>query len=148
MPSAYKGKMCGLCGNYNNKPDDDFTLPDGKQVTDVDEFGRAWAFHLPGFMCGGCGGKCPVCEEDKAAKYRTPDSCGMISAPNGPFKACHSEIDPAPYMSNCVFDVCAVNGIMETLCDSVQAYVLACQGVGVKIQPWRNSTFCRESHII
>ncbi|XP_069552328.1 IgGFc-binding protein isoform X1 [Brachyistius frenatus] len=145
VPSTYQGKMCGLCGNYNKKRGEDYRLPDGKQTNNIDNFGKAWVVDLPGHVCGGCGGQCPVCEPSKAALYGKPDSCGIISAPNGPFKACHGKIDPAAYMSNCVFDVCAVGGNKDTLCNSVQAYALACQSAGVQVQPWRSNSFCPAS---
>uniref|UniRef100_A0A3B4XQ41 Fc gamma binding protein n=1 Tax=Seriola lalandi dorsalis TaxID=1841481 RepID=A0A3B4XQ41_SERLL len=145
VPSTYQGKMCGLCGNYNKKGGDDFILPGGKQTKSVDDFGKAWVVDLPGYVCGGCGGQCPVCEQAKAALYGKPDSCGIISARDGPFKACHSKVDPAAYVSHCVFDVCAVDGKKDTLCNSVQAYALACQSAGVQIQPWRSSSFCPAS---
>uniref|UniRef100_A0A672F8Q3 Fc fragment of IgG binding protein n=1 Tax=Salarias fasciatus TaxID=181472 RepID=A0A672F8Q3_SALFA len=142
VPSTYQRKMCGLCGNYNNKNKDDYRLPSGKKTTNIDEFGNAWAVDKPGNECGGCGEQCPECEPAKAALYRKPDSCGIISAPNGPFKACHSKVDPAAYVSDCVYDVCALGGNSETLCNSVQAYALACQHEGVQIQTWRSTSFC------
>lgn len=145
VPSTYQGKMCGLCGNYNKNGGDDFILPNGRKTNNVDDFGKAWVVDLPGNVCGGCGGQCPVCEQAKAALYGRADSCGIMSAPNGPFKACHSKIDPAAYVSHCVFDVCAVGGDKDTLCNSVQAYALACQSEGVKIQPWRSGSFCPAS---
>uniref|UniRef100_A0A3Q3BQL9 Fc gamma binding protein n=1 Tax=Haplochromis burtoni TaxID=8153 RepID=A0A3Q3BQL9_HAPBU len=145
VPSTYQGKMCGLCGNYNKNGGDDFILPGGKQAKNVDEFGMAWTVDLPGYICGGCGGQCPECEQAKAVLYGKSDSCGIISAPNGPFKACHSVIDPAVYLSDCVFDVCAVGGNKDTLCNSVQAYALACQSAGVQIQQWRSNSFCPAS---
>uniref|UniRef100_A0A3Q1GW32 Fc gamma binding protein n=1 Tax=Acanthochromis polyacanthus TaxID=80966 RepID=A0A3Q1GW32_9TELE len=145
VPSTYQGKMCGLCGNYNKNDGDDFRLPSGKQTKNVDDFGKAWVVDLPGFVCGGCGGHCPVCEQAKATLYGKADSCGIMSAPNGPFKACHSKVDPAAYVSHCVFDVCAMGGNKDTLCNSVQAYALACQGEGVQIQTWRSSSFCPAS---
>lgn len=144
VPSTYKGKMCGLCGNYNKKSGDDFKLPGGKRANNVDHFGKSWVVNKPGNMCGGCGGQCPVCESQKAALYKQPDFCGIMGIPNGPFKACHSRIDPSVYVSHCVFDVCAVGGKKDTLCNSVQAYALACQSEGVQIEPWRSSSFCRE----
>uniref|UniRef100_A0A3Q2CH05 Fc gamma binding protein n=2 Tax=Cyprinodon variegatus TaxID=28743 RepID=A0A3Q2CH05_CYPVA len=145
VPSTYQDRMCGLCGNYNTNGRDDFRLPGGKQTNDIDDFGRAWAVDLPGYVCGGCGGQCPACEPAKEALYRKPDSCGIISAADGPFKACHSKIDPAVYVSNCVFDVCATDGNKDTLCDSIQAYALACHSEGIQIQPWRSKSFCPAS---
>ncbi|XP_032374142.1 IgGFc-binding protein isoform X1 [Etheostoma spectabile] len=145
VPSTYQGKMCGLCGNYNKNGGDDFMLPGGRNTNSVDDFGKAWVVELPGNVCGGCGGQCPVCEQAKATLYQKADSCGIISAPNGPFKACHSKIDPVAFVSHCVFDVCAVGGDKDTLCNSVQAYAMACQSEGVQIQPWRSISFCPAS---
>lgn len=145
VPSTYQHKMCGLCGNYNKNSRDDFRLPNNRLVHKVDDFGKAWVVDMPGHNCGGCGGECPVCEKDKAALYGKPNSCGIMSDPNGPFKPCHSKINPAAYVSDCVFDVCAVNGDKGTLCKSVQAYALACQNEGVQVQPWRSKSFCREN---
>ncbi|XP_041845054.1 IgGFc-binding protein isoform X2 [Melanotaenia boesemani] len=145
VPSTYQDKMCGLCGNYNTKSNDDFRLPGGKQTNNADEFGKAWVVDLPEHVCGGCGAQCPVCDHTKVALYEKPDFCGIISATNGPFKACHTTINPAAYVSHCVFDVCAVGGNKDTLCSSVQAYALACQNAGVQIQSWRSSSFCPAS---
>ncbi|XP_067094200.1 IgGFc-binding protein [Osmerus mordax] len=142
VPSTYQGKMCGLCGNYDKNPADDFRLPGGKQTRNVDDFGSAWVVDLPGSVCGGCGGQCPACDQAKAALYGRPDSCGIITAAGGPFQACHGKVDPAPYFAHCVYDVCALEGDKETLCQGVQAYAVACQHAGVQIQPWRSPSFC------
>lgn len=144
VPSTYQSKLCGLCGNYNKKTGDDFKLPSGKYAKNVDNFGKAWVVDLPGHVCGGCGGQCPVCDQTKATLYGKPDSCGIVASSNGPFKACHSIIDPAAYVSHCVFDVCAMDGNKDTLCNSIQAYALACQNAGVHIQTWRSKSFCRK----
>ncbi|XP_006824950.1 BMP-binding endothelial regulator protein-like [Saccoglossus kowalevskii] len=40
--SAYNGKLCGLMGNADGNPLNDFKNPDGSVVRDVDEFGKSW----------------------------------------------------------------------------------------------------------
>ncbi|CAL9705927.1 unnamed protein product [Knipowitschia caucasica] len=142
VPSTYLGRMCGLCGNYNDIPKDDFLLPDGKYTEDVEMFGKAWVVELPGFECGGCGSQCPVCDPAKAAELAKRDSCGIIKARNGPFKACQRGINPETHVSNCVFDVCGMTEDKDALCDSIMAYALACQSAGVQIQQWRTDSFC------
>lgn len=142
VPSAYQQKMCGLCGNNNNNPRDDFKLPNGRDTDQVDVFGQSWALDRHPETCGGFGK--PVCPQAKATVYRKPDSCGIISDPKGPFKACHCEIDPEPYLSHCVFDVCVMDGNKDTQCNNIMAYALACQGAGVQIQPWRSDSLCRK----
>ena len=42
-PTSYRGKLCGLCGNFNSIPKDDFTNRKGKLMTDPVSFGNSWA---------------------------------------------------------------------------------------------------------
>lgn len=32
IPSTYMGKVCGLCGNYDGDPDNEYVSPNGDQV--------------------------------------------------------------------------------------------------------------------
>ncbi|XP_006822172.1 BMP-binding endothelial regulator protein-like isoform X2 [Saccoglossus kowalevskii] len=40
--SDYNGKLCGLMGNSDGNPGNDFQKPDGSYVKDVIEFGESW----------------------------------------------------------------------------------------------------------
>lgn len=42
LPSSYFNQMCGLCGDYNDNPGNDFTKPDGSVTTNVNDFGNSW----------------------------------------------------------------------------------------------------------
>ncbi|XP_044291194.1 IgGFc-binding protein [Varanus komodoensis] len=143
VPSTYQGHVGGLCGNFNKDKTDDFTLPSGESTQNVDQFGASWKVPLEGTGCSdGCGEKCPVCGSQQTAPYTPKSSCGMIQAMSGPFKGCHAFVDPAEYFGHCLYDMCASNGAMESLCRSLQAYVAACQAAGATIEAWRNSSFC------
>ncbi|CAI5781335.1 IgGFc-binding protein-like [Podarcis lilfordi] len=143
VPSNYQGLVNGLCGNFNKDKTDDFTLPTGERTQNVIEFGASWKVPIDGIRCSdGCGDKCPVCDAAKTAPYRPESSCGMIQAQSGPFRHCHSLVDPAEYFNHCLYDMCAANGAEETLCRSIQAYVAACQAAEVTIGAWRTSSFC------
>uniref|UniRef100_A0A3B3HBG1 VWFD domain-containing protein n=1 Tax=Oryzias latipes TaxID=8090 RepID=A0A3B3HBG1_ORYLA len=137
------GNMCGLCGNFNDNPNDDFHTPDGAAVTTPDAFGAAWK--VPGnYTCSdGCGSSCPRCTNDQAARVQ----CEVIQAADGPFSFCHEHVDPAPFVSDCVFDVCVGgNAGNDLLCRAIETYVSACQSANVRIYPWRQNTTCSESH--
>lgn len=146
VPSNYQGQMGGLCGNYNGEKNDDFQLPDGKVVSDVVVFGSAWKIPIPGIPCtDGCSGNsCPVCDEKKKDAFKQRSSCGLLTASDGPFSACHAKVDPSVYLSNCIFDLCMGDGDNQALCQNIQSYVADCQGAGGSIQPWRSPSFCRE----
>lgn len=40
--SSYYDQMCGLCGDYDGNPNNDFTKPDGSLVGNVNDFGNSW----------------------------------------------------------------------------------------------------------
>ncbi|XP_065327650.1 alpha-tectorin-like [Pelmatolapia mariae] len=124
IPPNYREKICGLCGNFNGNPNDDFHTPSGTIVTSPDD---------------GCGSSCPQCTNEQPAR----DQCDLIQAADGPFSFCHEEVDPAPYFNDCVFDVC-LSGIQghDLLCSAIESYVSACQSANVRIYPWRENTTC------
>ncbi|XP_041757989.2 IgGFc-binding protein-like [Coregonus clupeaformis] len=142
VPGNYRGKTCGLCGNFNDNKNDEFQLPDGKITKDLLTFGAAWKISVPHVVCeDGCSGEfCPKCDANKKAIFEA--DCSIITNPKGPFAACHNVIDPASYFSDCVYDVCLSEGDRKVLCHSISAYMIDCQDFGVNISNWRTPTFC------
>ncbi|XP_041672056.1 alpha-tectorin-like [Cheilinus undulatus] len=140
VPSNYSDQTCGLCGNFNGNPNDDFRTPSGMMVNTPDDFGKAWKV-AGNYTCSdGCGSSCPQCTNDQPAKAK----CEVIQAVNGPFSFCYTKVDPTPYFNDCVFDVC-VSGenSQDLLCRAIQAYAAACQAANVRIYPWRENTTCQ-----
>ncbi|XP_060884474.1 alpha-tectorin-like [Labrus mixtus] len=140
VPSNYSGQTCGLCGNFNGDPNDDFHTPSGMIVNTPDEFGKAWKV-AGNYTCSdGCGSSCQQCANDQPARAK----CELIQAADGPFSFCHGQVDPAPYFNDCVFDVCVSgNEGQDLLCRAIEAYVTACQSANVRIYPWRENTTCQ-----
>ncbi|XP_040977901.1 IgGFc-binding protein-like [Aquila chrysaetos chrysaetos] len=144
IPDSYRGRVCGLGGNYNGDPGDDFQLPGGSLAQSTEEFITSWKVPAKDGTCtNGCDGKvCPVCDAADAAPYGAGDSCGLIRDPAGPFGPCHPRVSPVEYFNHCVHDVCAADGARDVLCHSLQAYVAACQAAGAEIGGWRTTAFC------
>ncbi|KAG5855800.1 hypothetical protein ANANG_G00000440 [Anguilla anguilla] len=42
LSGAFAGKVCGMCGNFNGNPNDDFATPSGSQAPNAVDFGRSW----------------------------------------------------------------------------------------------------------
>ncbi|KAM5132323.1 IgGFc-binding protein-like [Mantella aurantiaca] len=142
LTRRYAGKMCGMCGNYNQNSADDFFTPSGTQAADAIALGTSWAIE-DGTLCWhDCRGPCLICPPTAAQQYKTDNFCGVISKSNGPFSGCHSVLDPKMYMENCVFDVCVNSGYKQIACQAVSAYAEACQRAGVQIGPWRDAAGC------
>ncbi|XP_072472336.1 IgGFc-binding protein-like isoform X3 [Notamacropus eugenii] len=141
VPETYAGSLCGLGGNFNGNPKDDFQSPDGKLIPDADTFANSWK--EPGFPnhCSAMG-LVPKCPPEKEVQYRSQDSCGLLENQNGPFSACHEVTEAHIHMENCVHDVCASDGSQEILCEVLGSYAQQCQWRGLSIQPWRHQVEC------
>uniref|UniRef100_A0A8C6J0V3 Uncharacterized protein n=1 Tax=Melopsittacus undulatus TaxID=13146 RepID=A0A8C6J0V3_MELUD len=141
IPDTYKGHVCGLGGNYNGDPTDDFQLPGGSLAQSPEAFVTYWKVHTGDGTCvDGCTA-CPICAN--AEPYMGTASCGIIRDPMGPFGSCHPWVSPIDYFNHCIHDVCIANGDEEVLCHSIQAYVAACQAANAEVRAWRTPSLCR-----
>ncbi|XP_038196898.1 IgGFc-binding protein-like [Arvicola amphibius] len=144
IPSPFRGRICGLSGNFNGNWTDDFALPSGALAPSAEAFGAAWRAPGSSLGCGeGCGAQgCPVCSAKEREAHEKNEACGKMQDPKGPFAACHQVLSPLEYFRQCVFDLCAQKGDKAYLCQSLAAYTAACQAVGATVQPWRTKDFC------
>ncbi|TMS02031.1 Zonadhesin [Larimichthys crocea] len=142
VPSSYHKQMCGLCGNYDGSPDNDFTKPDGTLVGNANDFSNSWQTEEDEDDVCSQGTKPEECDPKFQAEMEKPDKCGKITDPAGPFRECISVVNPTPFFKSCVFDMCQFDGQQQVLCDQLQAYTDACQSAGAKVHPWRNADFC------
>ncbi|XP_062031948.1 LOW QUALITY PROTEIN: IgGFc-binding protein [Lepus europaeus] len=144
IPSPFRGRLCGLCGNFNGNWSDDFQLPDGSVAPSVEDFGAAWrAPGSPQDCTEGCGAQgCPVCLAEETAPYESSELCGQLHDPSGPWAACHEVLSPSEYFRQCVYDLCAHKGDRAFLCRSLAAYTADCQAAGAAVKPWRTDSLC------
>ncbi|NWR81444.1 FCGBP protein, partial [Centropus unirufus] len=141
VPQSYQGHLCGLCGNYNGRRDDELLLS-GQQAPDVMSFSLAWRTSR-GPCSDDCPKEdCPVCSEEKKVVLQKRSYCGFLLLPKGPLASCHHLIDPTPYFQACLHDLCLTDGDTRVLCQSIQSYATACQHAGVTIKAWRRPSFC------
>nr|KAF6442856.1 zonadhesin [Rousettus aegyptiacus] len=141
VPSSYSGRLCGLCGNYNNNSLDDNLKPDQKAAKDSMQLGIAWKsqeYSEPG--CFITGGKPPRCQGNKMPNTWNKN-CDILMNPLGPFSQCHRVVPPHSSFNSCVHGQCGTKGDALTLCRSLQAYASLCTQAG-QTPAWRNSTFC------
>ncbi|KAL7402045.1 hypothetical protein ABVT39_008606 [Epinephelus coioides] len=135
-----KGKLRGLCGDFNDVEADDFRTTNGLIEGTAGTFVNTWKAR------GSCrdvtntlGDPCTLSiDKEKYAKHW----CGLLSDPNGIFAKCHSEINPEDYQTACIYDTCACENSVKCMCAAISSYVHACAAEGVLLSGWR-STECQ-----
>ncbi|KAK0680827.1 FCGBP protein, partial [Pygoscelis papua] len=141
VPTTYFNLTCGMCGNFNNRREDDYMMPNGQQAADSNALGESWQVPDDDSSCG-VPIPSPPCSAEEEKVYQSDHFCGMLTARPGAFERCHTVINPQSYFKTCLYDLCTLNGGQEVLCASLEAYADACQAAGVTLLPWRNATFC------
>ena len=134
--SAWNGMLCGLCGNYNGNPSDDFQTANGSLLASADEFGYEWSTSRGR---DGCGLLDTLMQCSASVMAEAQTRCAMLQ--EGAFAACNDILDPASFIGDCVYDYCHCNedDREECFCDSLSTYAGACASNGVVIPDWRNS---------
>ncbi|XP_075427173.1 IgGFc-binding protein-like isoform X2 [Ascaphus truei] len=142
--STFSKQTCGICGNFNNRKQDDYMMPNGQQAQNSDELGHSWIVDDGDPLCNTDDSEpmpLPPCSPEKEDLYKNDTFCGLLTSKDGPFHMCHSVINPEGFFDSCVFDLCALDGDVGILCSLLAAYADACQKQGVTLN-WRNSTLC------
>uniref|UniRef100_A0A8C3ABW8 VWFD domain-containing protein n=1 Tax=Cyclopterus lumpus TaxID=8103 RepID=A0A8C3ABW8_CYCLU len=138
LKPTFKGKICGLCGNYDGNIKNDFTTRSKEVVVEALDFGNSWKVSPT----------CPNADTHKNAcrlySHRQAWALKFCSIINSiVFAGCHSKVDPQNYYDSCVRDTCSCNtgGDCECFCSSVAAYAAACNEAGACVK-WRTPTIC------
>ncbi|XP_064884055.1 LOW QUALITY PROTEIN: IgGFc-binding protein-like [Oncorhynchus nerka] len=140
VPSTYHNAICGLCGNFNDNPDDDLLLPNGKKPMSPKEFGNSyWVADVPG-----CSHECKDCAvvDIPLIKPKYVSACDVIVDKSGPLRDCIGRVDSDEYKEDCIYDMILNNGLLTAACDIITNYVEECQEKGGKIEVWRSKDFC------
>jgi len=159
VPKKWMGKLCGICGNFNGKREDDFITKDGTDLSMTKnrrerntKVASSWrVMDQEGEKCDEQPLPEPASVSEtwtKIAKSRT--YCGLIVEKDGPFKKCIASANPKKvieYYDACVFDVTELApDSLETkimACNSLEAIATECEDANAKpYESWRKITGC------
>lgn len=149
VPDNFKGKTCGLCGNFNDNGSDELLLPNGSPTTSISELGKSWKVSGKAdenTCLNECNGQCGQCEKGSFLGHLTGKVfCQvMTQVMNGPLRECSAIIPKNIYQEYCNFDLCMGKSMKKFLCDTLHVFTDACQRAGFKVLDWTALAGCRK----
>ncbi|XP_045677042.1 mucin-2 [Phyllostomus hastatus] len=138
LAPSYKGAVCGLCGNFDGRSNNDFTTRDHMVVESELDFGNSWK-EAP--TCPDVATIPDACAKNPHRRAWAEKQCSIIKGPV--FRVCHSKVDPKPFYENCVQDSCSCDtgGDCECFCSAVASYAQECTKEGACVF-WRTPELC------
>jgi fibrillin 1 len=160
-PDDLKENMCGICGNANGDPSDDWTIGNSEQcmtsfpgatpgqtTTNGNEFGWSW-LHSMDEKDKTCKDSCRnppnpnECSESSTKKAE--EHCNVLRDTSGKFAECIAKM-PADQandiFNNCVYDSCHLNEYNSTVCENAASLNKICKAqYGLSIT-WRSEDLC------
>uniref|UniRef100_A0A665UL30 Mucin 5.1, oligomeric mucus/gel-forming n=1 Tax=Echeneis naucrates TaxID=173247 RepID=A0A665UL30_ECHNA len=138
LSSAFKGRVCGLCGNYDGNLKNDLTTRSKEVVVEAFEFGNSWKVSS---TCSNANPQKNPCSLYSHRQAWAIKHCSIINSQV--FAACHSKVDPESYYDACMRDTCACNsgGDCNCFCSAVATYAAHCNKAGACVR-WRTPTIC------
>lgn len=146
FPNKMINKTCGLCGNYDGLPSNDFVMNGGGLTSSAAKFINSWKMEDVSEHCRN------VYDSDIFSYYDqlppgTKQSIDLIcSGLNSQvFSSCNAVVSTNPYIEQCKEDVArCTNATMDSCsCDSFTQYSRACASRNIVLN-WRRADFCCE----
>ncbi|XP_078090736.1 mucin-5AC-like [Mustelus asterias] len=138
LDPRWKGKVCGLCGNFNDDVADDLTTKGNSLVTNPVKFGSSWKSSP---SCSDTLNQTFPCDRNPYCLSWAQRKCGIIK--DVAFLKCHKKVDPTPFYEACIQEACAcdLEGKYLGFCTAVAMYAEACNKAGVCVD-WRTPELC------
>eukprot|EP00076_Gallus_gallus_P018585 XP_015138776.1 otogelin-like protein isoform X1 [Gallus gallus] len=133
----WKGKLAGLCGNFDKYTSNDLTTSNNMEVRNAQVFGDSWVLG----QCKSPNGTLRPCEVHQSKFPYAKKECSILYS--DVFAPCRNVIDVTSFVKNCHTDTCNCNlaGDCECLCTSIAAYAHKCCQHGAVIH-WRSPSLC------
>ncbi|XP_072707738.1 SCO-spondin-like [Ciconia boyciana] len=140
LEPQHRGRVAGLCGNFDGDAENDFTSRQGVLEPTADLFGNSWRLSLLCPEVDSADARHPCTESPHRAAWAR-QRCGVLR--QRLFAPCHDVVPCQRFYDWCVFDACGCDsgGDCECLCTAIATYAEECGRRGVHVR-WRSQELC------
>ena len=151
LPKNYMNKVCGLCGNYNGDPKDDFKLPSGIEVYNEMDFGNYWRMK-PSKACKRHSNhlNIPQLATCHGTKLLRAHKLCINAFFDKSISHCRWSVPTQSYFQDCVTDVCQCEfGKQHCECGAIRSYFERCSRAHKGLR-WDRKDICGKnpSHLL
>ncbi|XP_064878243.1 LOW QUALITY PROTEIN: von Willebrand factor [Oncorhynchus nerka] len=142
MTKHHGNRTCGLCGNFNTVPDDDYTAQEGFLTDDSYDFANSWALK-------GAGQPCRRVTPPSQSCNITADTPSMLSRcsvlrTSPVFLRCASLVSPEAFLSLCEEEAChcGQGEGPDCHCQVLLEFARTCHAHGQVLHGWLEESQC------
>ncbi|XP_028664014.2 von Willebrand factor [Erpetoichthys calabaricus] len=134
-------KTCGLCGNFNMDPNDDYITQEGFVAESSYDFANSWALHGSGKPCKRAVPPSKTCNISLAVGEDPMQRCRLLKT-SSVFLKCSHLVDSEPFVALCEEDTCHCNEDQNCQCDVFMEYARSCAQKGLVLKGWHKDSHC------
>ncbi|XP_034144185.1 von Willebrand factor isoform X2 [Esox lucius] len=146
MAKHHSNHTCGLCGNFNGEPDDDYTAQEGFLTEDSYDFANSWALKGAGEPCRRVSPPSQSCNTT-ADTPTVLSRCSVLQ--NSPvFLRCANVVSPETFLSICEEEAChcgqgeGLGAGPDCHCNVLLEFARTCLAHGQLLNGWLEDSQC------
>ena len=145
VSTRWRGRLCGLCGNYNGDPNDDFITLANSLTSSSSMFSQSWLVNDD--ISRDCQELPPPVPCSAQVMADAQAHCNVLRETH--FSSCNDAVNPTDFIESCVYDYCHCNEAdrEECYCNSLSVYARACTANGIILQSWRENYCCKCTYV-
>ncbi|XP_061898581.1 von Willebrand factor [Entelurus aequoreus] len=133
---------CGLCGNFNSVPADEYTAQEGFLTDDSYDFANSWAAKGAGQACQRVSTPSQSCNSSKDTS-EILSSCSVLQT-SSVFLHCAHLVSPEVFLSLCQEEACRCDQAdsEDCYCPILLEYARTCHAHGMLLRGWQQESQC------
>ncbi|KAM8861778.1 von Willebrand factor [Synchiropus picturatus] len=142
MSKAHANLTCGLCGNFNYEPADEYTAQEGFLTEDSYDFANSWAAKGTGEVCRRVSTPSRSCNSSKETSTIL-SACSVLQT-SSLFLQCAHLVSVDAFLLLCQEEACVCDQATgeDCYCPILLEFARTCQAHGVMLRNWMEESQC------